>query len=136
MSMVKSHSVTDGTLANLDERSVEHWLKHASHLLPSQGPIKVFVHHNTLHAFEDSNFDDGVLQGLQVYGCEPYFSEDRFRQEMKAGRIQVVDLEQVLQEELGDESDRLIAGFGTRFELQLAMMKHPLRSLPYRELVE
>jgi hypothetical protein len=39
-----------------------------------------------------------------------------------------------LQEELGDESDRLIAGFGTRFELQLAMMKHPLRSLPYREL--
>ena len=132
--MVKSHSVTDGTLANLDERSVEHWLEHASHLLPSQGPIKVFVHHNTLHAFEDSNFGDGVLQGLQVYGCEPYFSEDRFRQEMKAGRIQVVDLEQVLQEELGDESDRLIAGFGTRFELQLAMMKHPLRSLPYREL--
>src|SRR5262245_22960346 len=32
---------------------LEHPIDHAAHLLPAQGPINVFIHHNTLHAFED-----------------------------------------------------------------------------------
>ena len=38
-------------------------LDHAAHFLPAQGPIKVFIHHNTLHAFEEQCFDDGVKAG-------------------------------------------------------------------------
>lgn len=118
----------------LNLQDLNHWLQHATHFLPSQGPIKVFVHHNTLHAFEGHSFDEGVLQGLQVYDSQPYFSEDRFRIELQAGRIRLEDLEQVLLDDLDDESDRLVASFGTRYQLRFAMMQYPLRSLPSREL--
>ena len=32
---------------------LEQAINHAAHLLPAQGPITVFIHHNTLHAFEE-----------------------------------------------------------------------------------
>ncbi len=52
---------------------------HASHILPAQGPITVFIHHNTLHAFEELPFHEAVKKGAQIFGCHPYISEDRYR---------------------------------------------------------
>ncbi len=109
-------------------------VEHATHLLPSQGPIKVFVHHNTLHAFEDRTFEEGVLAGLEVFGCEPYFSEQRYREEMARERIREEDIVAELLEDLGEKADCLIASFGTRYGLRLAMMRFPINDLPEREL--
>ena len=47
----------DGTSAASRERLL-HAIEHAAHFLPAQGPITVFIHHNTLHAFEDLPFDE------------------------------------------------------------------------------
>ena len=52
----------------------------AADVLPDQGPIGVFVHHNTLHAFEDLRFDDAVKMGAKIFGCHPYLPEDRYRE--------------------------------------------------------
>ncbi|HTR48799.1 MAG TPA: DUF2309 domain-containing protein [Verrucomicrobiae bacterium] len=84
-------------LARLDilRRAVEH----AAHLLPVQGPIGVFVHHNTLHAFEHRSFEEAVIQGAQLFGAEPYMSEAAYRAELTRGRIQLVDIDAVLDRE-------------------------------------
>ncbi len=47
----------------------------AAHLLPQQSPLHMFVHHNTLHAFEDLHFEQAVLEGAARFGTEPYQSE-------------------------------------------------------------
>jgi uncharacterized protein YbcC (UPF0753/DUF2309 family) len=128
-----SHA-TRATTEFSEAEQIRSFIEHATHYLPTQGPIKVFVHHNTLHAFEDLNFEDGVLAGLQLFGCEPYFSEERYREEVSRGRIRMEDIEAVLEEDLGDEADRLVANAGTRYALRLAMLRFPMNSLPDREL--
>src|SRR5579883_81636 len=110
-------------------------IEHASHLLPAQGPITVFIHHNTLHAFEDLPFTEAVKKGASVFGCQPYLSEDRYREELRRGRIRFTDLQEVLEQDLGDRAGEKIPCFGTRLELRLAMLQYPLRSGPTDELV-
>src|SRR5450432_2896520 len=82
-------------------RRLEQVIAHASHVLPAQGPITVFIHHNTLHAFEDLPFHEAVKKGAQVFGCHPYLSEDRYRDELARGRIRFSELHDVLEEDLG-----------------------------------
>src|SRR4051795_4354351 len=72
-------------------------IEHASHLLPAQGPITVFIHHNTLHAFEDLSFHEAVKKAAHVFGCHPYLSEDRYRFELSRGRIRFADLQEVIE---------------------------------------
>lgn len=111
--------------AVVDELKV--WIERAARHLPAQGPITVFVHHNTLGAFEDLPFEKAVLKGAAVYGCQPYLSEETFRAELARGRILAGDLHETLLEDLGDDADRLIGFMGTRHHLRLAMLEHPLK---------
>jgi len=110
-------------------------IEHASHLLPAQGPITVFIHHNTLHAFEDLPFDEAVKQGAYVFGCQPYLTEDRYRDELRKGRIRFAGLRDVLERDLGDRAGEAVPCFGTRLDLRLTMLQYPLRSGPTEELV-
>ena len=71
----------------------------AARLLPRQGPISVFVHHNTLHAFQHLRFEQAVIQASQLFGAEPYMSEAAYRTELARGRIQLVDIDAVLDSE-------------------------------------
>lgn len=75
---------------------------HFAHLLPAQGPIGVFVHHNTLHAFQHLAFEEAVLQASRVYGTEPYMTEDAYRLELQRGRILREDVDAVLAEEVNE----------------------------------
>lgn len=109
-------------------------VEHAAHLLPAQGPIEVFVHHNTLHAFEEQPFHEAVKSGLSRYGAEPYLSEPEYRRLYSEGRITDTDLEAVLQHELGHRANEQINASGTRCELRYAMLRHPLHIGPDAEL--
>lgn len=110
-------------------------IEHAAHLLPEQGPITVFIHHNTLHAFEGLPFHEALAQGARIFGCQPYLSEDRYRDELSKGRIRFDELHDVLAHDLGARASEPIPCFGNRLELRRAMLQYPLRTGPTHELL-
>ncbi|WP_144060110.1 DUF2309 domain-containing protein [Rhodopirellula sallentina] len=127
-SPASSHPLAPG------DRDLASIIEHATHYLPSQGPISIFVHHNTLHSFEDLPFEEAVLEGGRRYRCEPYLPEERYHHELARGRISIDDLRQVLMDDLDATADELIANFGTRYSLRLAMLQMTLHSAPDAEL--
>ena len=127
-----SEGTEDG---EFDRQHLSHVIEHASHLLPAQGPITVFIHHNTLHAFEDLPFDEAVKKAAYLYGCHPYLAEDRYREELRRGRIRFAELQDVLEQDVAAGSRDPIPCFGARLDLRLAMLQYPLRTGPTEELV-
>ena len=78
-------------------------LKHLAHLLPAQGPIGVFIHHNTLHAFQHLPFEQAVCEAAAVFGTEPYLAEEHYREALRRKRIRAEDLYAVLAKEPNPE---------------------------------
>ncbi|MBX3436136.1 MAG: DUF2309 domain-containing protein [Planctomycetaceae bacterium] len=109
-------------------------IHHAAHLLPAQGPITAFVHHNTLHAFEALPFGEALQQGADIFGCETYLPEADYRTFLEDERITPADLGEVLLDDLSDQADHLVGRLGTRFHLRLAMLQYPLRMASRHEL--
>ena len=92
-----------------------------AHLLPAQGPISIFIHHNTLHAFEHLPFEEAVERAAKRLEREPFLAESRYRDKLASGRILARDVESLLVEQLGTRGARDVAGVGI-----------PLRSLASR----
>jgi uncharacterized protein YbcC (UPF0753/DUF2309 family) len=68
-------------------RVLEEALEHVGHILPDQAPLEFFVHHNTLHAYEDLPFEEAVEVAAKELGAEPWLPEDEYRACLKTGRI-------------------------------------------------
>ena len=106
----------------------------AAELLPIPGPITAFAFLNTLQALENLPFDEGMRRGTQLYGAQPYLSEERYRAKLARGRIRREDVVAALLDELGDRADTLVGSLGTRFELRLTMLLHAMPTGPDEEL--
>ncbi len=119
-------SVESQTYGSESEYDLEGAIERAANLLPAQGPITAFVHHNTLHAFEDMSFEQAVLQGARTFGCQPYLSEARYRDLLSQGRFTKEDIEETLMDDLGDRAEDLLGFMGTRFHLWRAILAYPL----------
>ena len=96
---------------------VERALSRAHGVLPDQGPIGVFIHHNTLHAFQQLRFHEAVQTGAASLDARPYLSLGEFRAAMRTGRIADADLRHEIQAALGERAgDEVLPGL-TRAEL-------------------
>ena len=104
--------------------SVAQAVEMAARLLPAQGPIGVFIHHNTLHAFEDLPFDQAVVEGGKQFGCEPYLQASEYRASIASGRIKAAALEAVADEELGVSGSRPLVGECTELALLLRLLRY------------
>jgi len=98
-------------------------VEHAAHLLPKQGPIGVFIHHNTLHAFENLPFEQAVIEASHLFGAEPYMSEAAYRTELARNRIHIDDINVVL----GSEPDGVVFQGLRRRSLRRAMITPGVR---------
>ena len=74
-------------------------VEHQAHLLPAQGPIGVFIHQNTLHAFQHLPFERAVTEAAKLYGTEPYMTAAGFREAIGSGRIRPEDIDAILSRE-------------------------------------
>jgi uncharacterized protein YbcC (UPF0753/DUF2309 family) len=106
-----------------------------AHLLPAQGPISIFIHHNTLHAFEHLPFEEAVERAGDRLGREPYLAEARYRQKLASGRILASDVEALLVDDLGDSAASDVAGVGSRLDLWRAIVLHGVPAAAGRELL-
>ncbi|MCE9630948.1 MAG: DUF2309 domain-containing protein [Planctomycetia bacterium] len=103
-------------------------IRAAAHYLPAQGPIDVFIHHNTLHAFENEPFEDAVIHASSIFGTEPFLSESRYRDELAHGRIRTADIEAVLEFDSPHFAEAELAGGRLRLrDLHRVLLLHPVR---------
>ncbi|GAB5500572.1 MAG: DUF2309 domain-containing protein [Pseudohongiellaceae bacterium] len=86
----------------------------AAKILPSQSPLHVFVHHNTLHAYENSSFKEALHSASKDLGAEPFMTEQCFKDAADSGRVLLSDIESVLDQEVDDLDSSLFIGAPTR----------------------
>ncbi|MCB9263372.1 MAG: DUF2309 domain-containing protein [Flavobacteriales bacterium] len=77
-----------------DESHLIHLLQH---YLPSQAPLKDFIHHNTLHGFQQEEFFDALGHAKHVFGYKTSLSLDRYRKFYKDGKINPYQLERSME---------------------------------------
>lgn len=64
-----------------------HWLHELQHYLPAQAPLKDFVHHNTLHAFQDRPFHEAMAQSSALFGYQTYASPAYYLNAINKGNL-------------------------------------------------
>lgn len=73
-------------------------LRQLAHLLPAQAPLRDFVHHNTLHAFQDLPFAEALGEATRLTGARPWLDEGRCRKLFQEGRVNANDLAAALRQ--------------------------------------
>jgi uncharacterized protein YbcC (UPF0753/DUF2309 family) len=86
---------------HFDEQHLLHELKH---YLPTQGPLKDFIHHNTLHAFQDMKFYDALFKASAIFGFQTTFSYTEYRDLYRINRITPEILARTIIERKGHEN--------------------------------
>ena len=68
-------------------------IEHIAHWLPAQGPIKDFIHHNTLHAVQHYPFHEGVSVAAKMFGARSYLPLDDYQKMYRQGRIKATAID-------------------------------------------
>ena len=83
---------------NFNEHEV---LQHIKHFLPSQAPLKDFIHHNTLHAYQNLPFHQALHKASTLFGYKVYLQLDEYRQLYQSGQIKDSILTRTITERKG-----------------------------------
>jgi len=73
-----------------------HVIDELKHYLPAQAPLKDFIHHNTLHAFQNFQFDEGLRKASEMFGYKVSLTLEEFRELFGSQRISAAVLEKTI----------------------------------------
>ncbi len=84
--------------------NLQNTLNELKHYLPSQAPLKDFIHHNTLHAFQHDYFHEALHKASRIFGYRTYLNIDEYRQLYRGNKINKKILNKILSEKKGSEA--------------------------------
>lgn len=90
-----------------EKHQLEDSLHVLAHYLPSQAPLKDFIHHNTLHAFQTLPFHKGLHAAQQLFGFQTYLSLEAYRDLYTQGAISAASLDRAVAEQKELSKDQL-----------------------------
>ena len=82
----------------------ENVIHHLKHYLPAQAALKDFIHHNTLHAFQDRKFYEAITQASQIFGYKTSLSLIEYRDLFRQKKISEDALEKVIIDKKGQSN--------------------------------
>ena len=83
---------------NIDKSHMDKVIHDLKHYLPSQAPLKDFIHHNTLHAFQKYDFHVGLNKANKIFGYKTYLQIEDYRRLYNEGKINKKIVERFLPE--------------------------------------
>lgn len=98
--LATTHADPHSSRPVFDEEPVLHGLKH---YLPSQTPLKDFIHHNSLHAFQHLKFYDAIFKASGMFGYQVTLQLTEFRQLFLDGRIKEDILDSIITKRQGPD---------------------------------
>ena len=105
-----------------------------THYLPSQAPLKDFIHHNTLHAFQADHFDIALQKAQQIFGFKVFLSLIDYREYYRQGKIKDEIIEGIIIKEKGHEhleawkNKMLNANPNSHIDKRIGKLRHLWRS--------
>jgi uncharacterized protein YbcC (UPF0753/DUF2309 family) len=83
---------------------LHHTLHKLAHYLPAQAPLKDFIHHNTLHAFQEKPFFEALAEAQAIFGYKTLLSLAEYRKRYALGEVRPAILDRVLTERKGADA--------------------------------
>ena len=94
---------------------IDNVLHHLKHYLPAQASLKDFIHHNTLHAFQDRQFFTALTESSGIFGYKTSLSLVEYRELYHQNKISEKILDKVIFDKKGMDNqgvwkDKMLQG--------------------------
>lgn len=83
---------------------IDNVLHHLKHYLPAQASLKDFIHHNTLHAFQDRQFFTALTESSGIFGYKTSLSLAEYRDIYQQNKISEKILDKIIIDKKGKEN--------------------------------
>ncbi len=111
-----------------------------AHYLPAQAPLKDFVHHNTLHAFQDLPFQIAIRKASKMFGYQVTLPIETYRDLYLENKINPLVLDAVIKKtkknvDVAEYHKRLLSkDFDQPENPRIGKLRHQWKELGYIDL--